>query len=60
MKIKGGGDIPAGVLALFSIFSPTLSKDGPVFSPYSLFSPYEDLRVFWENSHIIFSVFTHL
>ena len=37
VKIKGGGDIPAGVLTLFSIFSPTLSKDGPVFSPFSLF-----------------------
>ena len=41
VKIKGGGDIPAGVLTLFSIFSPTLSKDGPVFSPFSLFSLYE-------------------
>ena len=41
VKIKGGGDIPAGVLTLFSIFSPTLSKDSPVFSPFSLFSLYE-------------------
>ena len=42
----GGGHIPAGMITLFSIFSSTLSKVGPVFSPFSLFSLNIGLRVF--------------
>ena len=41
-----GGHIPAGMITLFSIFSSTLSKVGPVFSPFSLFSLNIGLRVF--------------
>ena len=33
---RGGGDIPAGKITMFSIFSSTLSKVGPVFSLFSL------------------------
>ena len=52
-----GRFISAGMLTLFSMFSLTAAEGGLVFS---LFSLIEGLRVFRENSLLIFSVLTHL